>query len=615
MMIRNIIQYALKAAPSRKIFVRRFSVARAHYCTPTSDVIYHQPGQDDLLNSIRHSKDTLEVLDLVGDHSLSSEQTITCLRSIFNHQKQSNTIMKSSDVIKHPVFENLCNDLRRHCRNLTLNDTIDALKILSFLKISPNSRIMTSLLSLIKYQINDVTLAHLIFLDFLLRKMQKTPLTEALSIALPMIFQIQLPLKLDPENIREVNDCLAFVTRNAVSEQCKTNIVTTLTLHGEDLTALEAAFTIKQMCELKPYNSNYDKLISNCFAVLNKNFHDLYFSTIDSILTKVVDRYNYHDQIFYDEEFMRKSAEFVIKNDKEIETSFYILKKFNKLGFVNYELLNYLLGKLMMNPKYIETVTAGYVFTLVGALSIAHYAPVEWLTIKDHVLQNPVFENERVDMPWLKFVLDLLVLDVWKPDLIERIFAPEFLRQYFARDNNDLDYSLLLILYQVVTTIKKDEYQGPLPDMKYIRKAEELNQTDDQLLGPSLKYIYSNFSILSKARTRLGHNIEYVIVLDKENHPAEPTGTEPAVIDEAAEGHTVEDLQEQGYKLLGVIRPPKSHYVHNFEKLKGIFWLKLQTLEHILPVTVISGRAWKDLLEKEKIPYLEQVIRQRLENQ
>lgn len=546
---------------------------------------------------------------------MTSHQTIACLRAIFQHQKPEGRIIKSPDIVKHPVFGHLCENLRQNARSLSLNDTIDSLKILSFLGIQPNSRIMTSLLSLIRFQINDVTLAHLVFLDVLLKKMEKTPLVEALSIALPMIFQIQLPLKIDRENIRELNDCLTFATRNHVSDQAKTSVVTALTLHGEDLTALEAAYTLRLMCDLKPYNQGYDKLILNCFGVLNKNFHDLYFSTIDSILSKVVDRYSFYNAIYYNEEFMQKCAEFVIKNEMDVQKVLALLKKFNKLSFVNIELLDYLLSKLALDPKMLEDATPGYILTLVGALSTANYVPSEWKIVKKHVLRNPIFENQRVDLPWLKFVLDLLVLDVWRPDLIERIFQPAFLRQYFARENNQLDYCLLLTLYQVVNTLKKDEYMGPLPGDKYLIKAEELSVNDDQLLAPSLKYIYSNFSILSKARTRLGHSIEHVIVLDQGNHPAEPSLSSDFTVEDPTHSQTVEDLQEKGFKLLAVVRPPKSQYIHNFDRMKGIFVLKLKTLEEILPVALVSGRVWIDLHENEKIPYLDQVIREKLGNQ
>lgn len=45
---------------------------------------------------------------------------------------------------------------------MELNDVIEALKILSFVGTSANSEITMSLLHLIKYQINDVTLGKLV---------------------------------------------------------------------------------------------------------------------------------------------------------------------------------------------------------------------------------------------------------------------------------------------------------------------------------------------------------------------------------------------------------------------------------------------------------------------
>lgn len=45
---------------------------------------------------------------------------------------------------------------------MELNDVIDALKIVSFVGVKSNSEIVMSLLHLIKYQINDVSLGKLL---------------------------------------------------------------------------------------------------------------------------------------------------------------------------------------------------------------------------------------------------------------------------------------------------------------------------------------------------------------------------------------------------------------------------------------------------------------------
>lgn len=190
---------------------------------------------------------------------------------------------------------------------------------------------MLQLLSIARYQINDCTLAHLMFLDFLLKKFEPTPLVEALTIALPLLFQAQLTLQLDHENVKELVDCLGFVARNKVAEKSTTTIVTALTMHGDQLSPTEAAAAISALCDL-PYSRMYERLVKNCLAVLSRDLSELPFNRVDSILTKVVEKYtNGHAFAFYDENFYDKCAEYAVRCDNEPQKLLFVLKKFNKI--------------------------------------------------------------------------------------------------------------------------------------------------------------------------------------------------------------------------------------------------------------------------------------------
>lgn len=495
-----------------------------------------------MVQKLKSATDTVQVLNLVSEQkSLTCSQTMQCLRTIFQLQKAGVSSLTPSQLTRHPEFDDICRSLKRHARQLELNDTIEALKVFSTLSLSANSRIMLTLLSLIRHQVNNVTLGHLIFLDFLLRKFEKTPLVEALTIALPMMFEVQLPQQIDHENVKELIDCLGFVTRNRVSEQCLTSVVTALTLHGVDLTPHQASLVVRFLSDL-PSNPRHDKLVANTLAVLAERLDELEFSVVDSVLTKVTDKYYANNAAFYDEAFFNRCAEYAVQKDPtSVYNSFCVLRKFNKISFVNYELLNHVVGYCVKSPQVIETATPGFVITLLSALSIANYITADWELLKDQVLKNPLFQSSKIELPWLKIAIDFMALGGWHQPLIERLFRDDFLEKYFSREKNAIDHYLMLNLYIAVRTLRPD-YSGAFPSQKYVSQIEDMPQNVETPLEDSLRYIYGD-AVVSRVMTKLGHFIDHVIVFDAAER-------KPVAVTDVPEKVLVEDLLQVPGRLL-----------------------------------------------------------------
>lgn len=241
-------------------------------------------------------------------------------------------------ILRNQDFENLCKQLRFVSKSLDLNECIEALKILTYIGVPVNSEIAMTLLHMIRNQINDISLGHIIFLEFLLKKVEPTPLIEAFKIALPMLLQIQLGTKMDHENVSQLTDLLLFVTRNAVSEQCIMNIVSALTLHGEELSHDEARSIVWSLSDLKQFNSNHEKLLENCLNVLSKSLHNLSFEFIELTLSKLIDKYVQRFPFFYNEQFYSKCANYIVDNNVGFMNGIYVQKKFNKI-VINFKLL------------------------------------------------------------------------------------------------------------------------------------------------------------------------------------------------------------------------------------------------------------------------------------
>lgn len=208
---------------------------------------------------------------------------------------------------------------------------IESLKILSFLGISSNSEISYILLKLIKHQINDVELGHIVFLSFLLKKFDASPLVDALKMSLPMLFQIQVPIKMDHENIPQLAELLQFVSRNRISDKIGMNIITALTMHGENLSPDEARSIIWSICDSKKFLPAHEKLLRNSLTVFKNNLTHYTFDHLDSTLSKLIDKFMQKNSAFYDDEFFSKCVEYVIGRDVGFIKGIYVLKKFNKI--------------------------------------------------------------------------------------------------------------------------------------------------------------------------------------------------------------------------------------------------------------------------------------------
>lgn len=99
-----------------------------------------------------------------------------------------------------------------------MSEAIEALKIFSFVGIPSTSLINQVLLQLVRKNVNQLSLQQIIFLDYLIRQFKNTPLSDALLIALPIVFEVHVTYQLDRENVTQVMDCLQYVSRKNVSD-------------------------------------------------------------------------------------------------------------------------------------------------------------------------------------------------------------------------------------------------------------------------------------------------------------------------------------------------------------------------------------------------------------
>lgn len=438
-------------------------------------------------------------------------------------------------------------------RTLDVNDLIEAMKILNYVGVPPNSNISMTLLHLVRHQINDISLGQIVFLEFLMKKFEDTPLVEAFRIALPMLMQIQLAAKLDHENAGQLVDLLQFATRNPLSQQARMNVVAALTLHGTDgLTLDEARSCVWSLADLEgEFTETHERLLHNCLEVLCDSMGRLSFEMLETTLSKMVTRFGgggpnrlQRIEAFYDEEFFGRCAQYVLDKDVGFQNAIYVQRKFNRINYVSVPLIEYVTEQICADPERLSNAKPSVLLTYVAALSTAYYRPHAWDTLKPFLKQNPMLSGGlelRPDMPWLRFVLELVALDVTEMEIVNRLSEPMFVRQMLQRSQNTLDMLQLLLLHQV-TELLLPAYEGhKLPD-HLVEKAIRIQlQRREMPLRAAVERCFGGAdAVHSSVVTRFGHFVDHIVVFDGQGAVVR---SDKSVLHENGEIERFEDLQ------------------------------------------------------------------------
>lgn len=352
----------------------------------------------------------------------------------------------------------------------------------------------------------------IVFLDFLLKKFQNTPLVEALRIALPILFEINLSTKIDHENIHELVDYLDFISKNKINDKCTMNVISALTLHGTNIAPEQAVNILVALADLNRYQREHFRLLQNSYSIILNNIDKLSFDVLEFALTKVVEKIGNKVYDFYNEDFINRCADMAIQQDVGFLKSIYILKKLNKISFVHLGVLNYIVKHVESNPNLLIDCRFTILYTFVSAFSTANYCPSTWCDVSKSIYQNTIFQSDKTELPWIRFSLELMSLNSLNNDLLNKIFEYNFLMKYLARANYLLDYLQLLLLYQCSKILLPD-YEGNVPEQEFLDKAINISFNYDSFpLKAMLEHGFSNEKcVLTKVKSKHGLLIDHIV--------------------------------------------------------------------------------------------------------
>ena len=241
--------------------------ARPHLITQPA---VQESDNDAWQAALKRSRDQSKIFSIVNTYQkkLTLQNTMHALNSLYEIQKSN---QNKICVREHPEFLILCENVKTHITQLQLSNAVELLKILCYFEVPSTSIIVQMVLQIIRQTPNQLTCQQISFLLFLLTKCDKTPLVEALQVALPIIYENNIITQLNRDDMQH----LTFVLRS-LSEISKDPYVISVVLHAlrnckQKMTSSQAYSIASSLYNLQCYPDGFDRCLKNALDAVTKD--------------------------------------------------------------------------------------------------------------------------------------------------------------------------------------------------------------------------------------------------------------------------------------------------------------------------------------------------------
>lgn len=234
-------------------------------------------------------------------------------------------------ILESKEFLLLCKSLKSQSRTLDTHETVEALKCVCYIGLPSESAIVQILLQLLRHQINDLNLHQIVFLEYILSKFETCTLIEALKIALPIVFEAQLSVKLERRNVSQLAEMLQYAVRNNLSISACTLLIDCLVEIYHDIDPKSAIKIAWSLGDVDRSFNSVPFLFRQTLNVMSDNIDDYSFDEIEVTLRRILKNQSKNTSTFYHEEFLESCARYVVKYNCSIEKASSILQKLTKV--------------------------------------------------------------------------------------------------------------------------------------------------------------------------------------------------------------------------------------------------------------------------------------------
>ncbi|KAK8754493.1 hypothetical protein OTU49_016461 [Cherax quadricarinatus] len=483
----------------------------------THDVLYTYKRHRDVMN-VRHYLETLKQLS-----------NLVC-KGI-----ESGAILSETED-----FRDLCHEIYRSTRRMELDELMSTLKYLCRLEVPSESKLIQSVLQMLKYYINDLELRQLIFLEFLLKKMPLTTLSDALRTALPILIENCLkPETLVNLSLMDLSQILSICVHGKVRNTGM--VLKEIYKRGRiDKPSLAMTFIWnlsdihikweKMILLTKEDILTREVLIKECIETLSRDISSLTQQQVETTLSKLCEAYEKRDICCYNEHFLQAVSDFIVHEKLGFVKVAHFIRKFLKMNYHCEKLTHYMMNLVLECPQDVPDARVG-VIPLISFLSACDQHPSNVNDVLDILMDHKSVKLDPEDFyrkPLLVISQELLSLGYYHHTLVKIITNPDSLRLYMSRyDNDNTNHKRLLEVDVALDKLFNSTER--VPDMflengrsllrKQLPSKSGLKSILHQILGEPQP-------LISGVLTDSYIYIDHVLVLDEKGYPVQLTPPE-----------------------------------------------------------------------------------------
>lgn len=185
-----------------------------------------------------------------------------------------------------------------------------------------------------------INLRQIMFLDFLLTRFDsKNHLVDALKLALPLAFQIHLPMEIDSQDLFLLRDMLAYCCTHDLPDRCINNVVTGLLLHDQAIDAQVAKSIIWSLCQVNCTEAIYPtrvQLLHISYDILTQRLDQLSYDEVLRTAARIKGRILEKHSEYYHEQLMDGIAKYVVKNKVDFEKGLLVARILSRIVSISY---------------------------------------------------------------------------------------------------------------------------------------------------------------------------------------------------------------------------------------------------------------------------------------
>ncbi|KAG8182043.1 hypothetical protein JTE90_013973 [Oedothorax gibbosus] len=584
--------------------------------TPLSKAYTHDT--DILLDQLQKAKSMDKILELSSNHLdvMNAQHIVTVLNNIYDQSKEGKC--KPEELMENQVFQALCSRLMKIVRVLDTQELITSYKVLSNLGIRSSSYVVSSILKMLGAHLNNMSLGQITFLSYMLSKQRHHPLVDGLRLALPLVLQVQIEQQLDSDNMTQVADCLQLACRSRLKPATIQKIVSTILTKSQTLSPTNATTILFAMLNMETPVEGYKALLNHSIQVVTKNIELSDEKQVIKILKLC------HGQGFYHSPFYYEIAKKVVSEKWELGSTWEVIKTFSSVNFFPSSFLDHFASVLCLEAHTLRTSQDYPILNCVEYLSATGHRPPH-LSAALRILCScdSKIEVLRENSPFLlvKFLGCLAMMGHFPENVLSAALDEEYLfaawsqsrklgrSKEFERYLLSLHWSLEVFDQETNFTFPNTVFKTLVPSVfeKYSNHECPLQKfIENGLGGPQF--------LESKVFTRDGIFIDHMLAMRSGNYPVSLQNCQSSQ-SSSIKLQTVSFVEDYvlptDAKIISVIVAHTEDYCKDPEVLRGYTDLRIKALakKKFSPV-VINYNTWRNLPDREKIPYLMQEIKQ-----